>query len=85
MSNTFATALWAPDALFELVRAGVEGVNLHGRVFAINDPFYFTQGGFQTHPLFYGLIVFRRMLGPTRDWSPCGCAARSRCTSRCGQ
>src|SRR5581483_2762732 len=32
VSNTFATALWVPDALFELMRAGVEGVHLHARV-----------------------------------------------------
>ena len=63
VSNTFATALWAPDALFELMRAGVEGVNLHARVTSINDPFYFTQQGLQTHPLLYGLIFFTRMLG----------------------
>ncbi len=63
VSNTFATALWAPDALFELMRAGVEGVNLHARVQSINDPFYFTQQGLQTHPLLYGLILFKRMLG----------------------
>ncbi len=63
VSNTFATALWAPDALFELMRAGVEGVNLHARVQSINDPFYFTRAGLQTHPLLYGLILFKRMLG----------------------
>ncbi len=63
VSNTFATALWAPDALFELMRAGVEGVNLHARVQSINDPFYFTRQGLQTHPLLYGMILFTRMLG----------------------
>jgi Glycosyl hydrolase family 79 C-terminal beta domain len=63
VSNTFATALWAPDALFELMRAGVEGVNLHARVQSINDPFFFTRQGLQTHPLLYGLILFKRMLG----------------------
>ncbi len=63
VSNTFATALWAPDALFELMRAGVEGVNLHARVTAINDPFFFTARGLQTHPLLYGLILFKRRLG----------------------
>ncbi len=63
VSNTFSTALWAPDALFELMRAGVEGVNLHARVQSINDPFFFTSQGLQTHPLLYGLILFKRMLG----------------------
>jgi hypothetical protein len=31
VSDTFATALWAPDALFELLRAGIDGVNVHVR------------------------------------------------------
>ncbi len=64
VSNTFATALWAPDALFELVRAGVTGVNLHVRVFSINAPFFFTRRGLRTRPLLYGMILFKRMLGP---------------------
>ncbi|MBV8218326.1 MAG: hypothetical protein JO325_07670 [Solirubrobacterales bacterium] len=64
VSNTFATALWAPDALFELLNAGVEGVNLHARVNSINRPFSFTRQGVETHPLLYGLILFKRMLGP---------------------
>ncbi len=64
VSNTFATALWAPDALFELMNAGVEGVNLHARVSSINRPFSFTRQGLETRPLLYGLILFKRMLGP---------------------
>ena len=64
VSNTFATALWAPDALFELMRAGVEGVNLHARQTAINDPWHFTARGLEPHPLLHGLVLFRRMLGP---------------------
>ena len=64
VSNTFATALWAPDALFELMRAGIEGVNLHARVQSVNRPFSFTRQGLQTRPLLYGLILFSRMMGP---------------------
>ena len=64
VSNTFATALWAPDALFELMRAGVEGVNLHARVTSINRPFSFDAQGLQTRPLLYGLMLFKRMLVP---------------------
>jgi hypothetical protein len=64
VSNTFATALWAPDALFELMRAGVEGVNLHARVTSINRPFSINQQGIQTRPLLYGLSLFNRMRGP---------------------
>jgi hypothetical protein len=65
VSNSFATALWAPDAVFEYVRTGIRGVNLHARVGAINDPFTFdARGGLVVHPLLYGLILFARTLGP---------------------
>jgi hypothetical protein len=64
VSNTFATALWAPDALFTLMRAGVDGVNLHVRAYAINAPFSLTRDrGLQPRPLLYGLIMFARTLG----------------------
>ncbi len=64
VSNTFATALWAPDAAFELMRAGVQGIFLHDRQYAINDPFAFDDRGLRVRPLFYGLILFARTLGP---------------------
>jgi hypothetical protein len=64
VSDTFATALWAPDALFEVMKAGVEGVNLHARVTSINRPFSFDQQGLETRPLLYGMILFNRMMGP---------------------
>lgn len=63
VSNTFATALWAPDALFELLREGVNGVNLHARADAINAPFPLTASGVTARPLLYGLIMFARTLG----------------------
>jgi hypothetical protein len=50
--------------LFELVRSGVDGVNLHARVFSINAPFFFTRRGLRSRPLLYGMILFKRMLGP---------------------
>ena len=64
VSDAFATALWAPDALFSLLRAGVDGVNLHVRAAAINAPFALGPGGLQARPLLYGLILFARTLGP---------------------
>jgi Glycosyl hydrolase family 79 C-terminal beta domain len=64
VSNTFATALWASDALFALVHAGVDGVNLHVRADTINAPFALTGGGLDARPLLYGLILFRHALGP---------------------
>jgi hypothetical protein len=64
VSDSFATALWAPDALFALLRAGVDGVNLHVRADAINAPFAISAGGLDARPLLYGLIMFARALGP---------------------
>jgi hypothetical protein len=64
VSNTFATALWAPDALFALLRLGVAGVNLHLRTNAINAPFMLGPRGLSIRPLLYGLLMFARTLGP---------------------
>lgn len=64
LSDAFATALWAPDAVFELERAGVEAVHLHARQTTINDPFRFDGRRFVARPLLYGLILFARTLGP---------------------
>ena len=64
VSDTFATALWAPDALFELVRAGVESASIHIRPGTINLAFWPTRTGLVAHPLLYGMVLFSRMLGP---------------------
>jgi hypothetical protein len=53
-----------PDALFELLRAGVDGVHIHVRVYAINAAFALTDRGLVARPLLYGLILFTRTLGP---------------------
>ena len=63
VSETFATALWAPDALFELLRAGVDAVNVHIRADTINAAFVLTNHGVLARPLLYGLIMFARTLG----------------------
>lgn len=64
VSNAFATALWAPDALFAAARAGVDGVNVHVRARAINGAFGITAGRLVARPLLYGLVLFTRCLGP---------------------
>jgi hypothetical protein len=64
VSDRFATALWAPDALFELLRAGVDAVNVHVRALAINAAFAPAEHGVIARPLLYGLILFDRTLGP---------------------
>jgi hypothetical protein len=64
VSDTFATALWAPDALFELLRTGVDGINVHVRTNTINAAFTPTTRGLRARPLLYGLILFASTLGP---------------------
>jgi hypothetical protein len=65
VSDTFATALWAPDALFSLMAAGVDGANIHARQDKINGPFrIMPRLGLEARPLFYGLVLFARALGP---------------------
>ena len=64
VSDTFATALWAPDALFTAMRTGADGANLHVRSNAINAPFAITKAGLEPRPLLYGLMLFNRTLGP---------------------
>ena len=62
VSNTFATALWAPDALFRMLQTGADGVNVHIRPDTINGPFVITTNGLSARPLLYGLILFARTL-----------------------
>lgn len=64
VSNTFATALWTPDALFRLLRAGVDGINVHVREDAINQAFAVRGFGLLARPLLYGMLLFDRTLGP---------------------
>jgi Glycosyl hydrolase family 79 C-terminal beta domain len=64
VSDSFATALWAPGALFEMLSAGVASADLHLRTTPINAPFVYQDGGVSVRPLLYGLILFQRMLGP---------------------
>jgi hypothetical protein len=63
VSDTFATALWAPDALFELLRAGASSAAVHVRANAINMAFSLTRRGLAAYPLLYGLSLFSRTLG----------------------
>jgi hypothetical protein len=64
VEHSFATALWAPDALFELVRAGVDGVNWHIRPLTFNAPFQLRARAIEPMPELYGLTLFAHMLGP---------------------
>ena len=61
VTDSFASALWTPDALFELLRAGVDGVNWHFRPATLNAPFHLDAHGIEPLPELYGLAVFARM------------------------
>lgn len=64
IAESFATALWVPDVLFELIRAGADGVNWQTRTNRTNEPFRFTERGIKPMPELYGLAVFAEMTGP---------------------
>jgi hypothetical protein len=69
LSDTFAGALWSLDELFELVRTGFSGANVHTSQSTANQLFNFTRnedGVWQgrVSPEFYGLLAFARAAPP---------------------
>ena len=62
VSNSFAAALWSVDALFEMARHGIDGVNIHTRPGMSGELFSFSRAHhhWQTviHPEYYGLLLF---------------------------
>ena len=76
VSNTFATALWAPSTLFALLRAGVDSADIHVRANTINAPFALTRHGLVARPLLYGLVLFARALGRDARLVDTGLSAR---------
>jgi hypothetical protein len=63
VSDTFATALWSVDFLFQLAKIGVSGVNINSVPGSINSPFSFLDGGNRpwtatVRPLYYGMQLF---------------------------
>ena len=66
VADSFAAALWAPDALLELIRAGADSVTWHIRPDpgSLNAPFLPQGSGIRVMPELYGLAVFADMTGP---------------------
>ncbi len=64
VANTFASALWAADALFAMARVGVDGVNLHTYSGAADELFSTRQVGSRWHafvaPEYYGVELFAK-------------------------
>ncbi len=68
VSDVFGTALWAVDALFEMARVGVDGVNIHTRPGVSGQLFSFTESHGQwrakMRPEYYGLLMFAQAAVP---------------------
>jgi Glycosyl hydrolase family 79 C-terminal beta domain len=62
VSRSFASALWALDALFEMARVGVNGVNIHSYPGATYELFTFSRRNAMwravVEPEYYGLLLF---------------------------
>ena len=68
VSNTFASALWALDTLFNMAAVGVDGVNIHTLPTSAYEPFTFSHvaGRWRAfvHPIYYGLLLFAQAFPP---------------------
>ncbi len=68
VSDTFASALWLVDTLFNMTAVGVDAVNLHTLPGAAYQPFSFTQDAAGWHafvaPSYYGALMFTRAFPP---------------------
>jgi hypothetical protein len=68
VSDTFASALWVLDALFNMARVGADGVNIQTFHNAFYEPFAVTetngQWTAQVRPMYYGLLMFGQAAPP---------------------
>jgi hypothetical protein len=65
VSDAFVSALWAIDALFEMDRVGVDGVNMHTYPGATYQMFTVAQHGtWSVKPEYYGLMMFAEAAPP---------------------
>lgn len=59
VSDTFASALWAADLMYQLAQVGAIGVNFHGGGYGWYAPVAGTRGnGFVARPIYYGMLLF---------------------------
>ena len=59
VSDTFASALWAADLMYQLAQAGAIGVNFHGGGYGWYTPVAGTRAnGFVARPEYYGMLLF---------------------------
>ncbi len=68
VSTTFATSLWALDALFQMARVGVDGVNIHTWPGLNHHLFTIERVGGRwqafVEPEYYGVLMFARAAPP---------------------
>ncbi len=68
ISDTFASSLWVTDALFSLLHAGVDGVNMHTLPDSAYELFEFTHADGRwsgwVRPVYYGLQLFAQAAPP---------------------
>ena len=68
VSNAFASSLWALDAVFQMARVGVDGVNIHTYPKAPYELFTFTRANGvwsgSVAPEYYGLEMFAQAAPP---------------------
>jgi hypothetical protein len=68
VSNTFASALWVLDTLFNLQSVGVDGINIHTLPGSAYEPFtthaHDRRWSAFVHPLYYGLLMFGQAFPP---------------------
>ena len=61
VSDTFASALWAAELMYQLADAGGMGINFHGGGYGWYTPIAGTGAdGFVARPIFYGLLMFEQ-------------------------
>jgi hypothetical protein len=76
VSDTFASALWGSDLMYQLASAGGIGINFHGGGYGWYSPVAGTrQNGFLARPLYYGMLLFAQagvgtLLETTLDRAP---------------
>ncbi len=59
VSDTFGSALWGGDLMYQLAVAGGIGINFHGGGYGWYTPVAGTrQNGFLARPLYYGMLMF---------------------------
>ena len=59
VSDTFASALWGADLMYQLASAGGTGINFHGGGYGVYTPIAGTiEDGFLARPIYCGMLLF---------------------------